>query len=95
MYADVLETADASVFVIKNVSQDKLNISPEELTERFVRGDVSRNSEGSGLGLSIAQSLTKLMGGELVIEIDGDLYKASVRFLRRREQTAEREKEEN
>ena len=95
VYADVLETADASVFVIKNVSQDKLNISPEELTERFVRGDVSRNSEGSGLGLSIAQSLTKLMGGELVIEIDGDLYKASVRFLRRREQTAEREKEEN
>lgn len=66
------------VFTIKNISQTKLNISPEELTERFVRGDVSRTTEGSGLGLSIAQSLCKLMGGELKIEIDGDLYKASV-----------------
>ena len=66
------------VFTIKNISATKLNISPEELTERFVRGDVSRTTEGSGLGLSIAQSLTKLMGGELRIEIDGDLYKASV-----------------
>lgn len=66
------------VFTIKNISETKLNISPEELTERFVRGDVSRTTEGSGLGLSIAQSLTKLMGGELKIEIDGDLYKASV-----------------
>lgn len=66
------------VFTIKNISAAKLNISPEELTERFVRGDVSRTTEGSGLGLSIAQSLTKLMGGELRIEIDGDLYKASV-----------------
>ena len=93
VYADVLEGAEESSFVIKNVSQDKLNISPEELTERFVRGDVSRNSEGSGLGLSIAQSLTKLMGGALVIEIDGDLYKASVRFSRRAEEPENKENE--
>jgi len=65
-------------FTIKNVSASRLNISPDELTERFVRGDVSRTTEGSGLGLSIAKSLCKLMGGELRIEIDGDLYKASV-----------------
>ena len=50
----------------------------EELTERFVRGDVSRTTEGSGLGLSIAKSLTKLMDGELVISIDGVLYKAAI-----------------
>ena len=66
------------VFTVKNISEMKLNISPEELTERFVRGDISRTTEGSGLGLSIAKSLTGLMDGELKIEIDGDLYKASV-----------------
>ena len=78
VYADVRQENDKYIFTIKNVSQDKLNISPEELTERFVRGDISRSTEGSGLGLSIASSLTSLMGGELKIEIDGDLYKASV-----------------
>jgi len=70
--------AGYAVFTIKNISAAKLNISPDELTERFVRGDVSRTTEGSGLGLSIAQSLCSLMGGELKIEIDGDLYKANV-----------------
>ena len=78
VYADIYSKDDKHVFTIKNVSAAKLNISPDELTERFVRGDTSRSTEGSGLGLSIAKSLTKLMGGELVIEIDGDLYKASV-----------------
>ena len=78
VYADVYSKDDNYVFTIKNVSAAKLNISPDELTERFVRGDTSRSTEGSGLGLSIAKSLTKLMGGELLIEIDGDLYKASV-----------------
>ncbi len=78
IYADVKNENGSCIFSIKNVSQNKLNISPDELTERFIRGDVSRSTEGSGLGLNIAQSLTRLMGGELVIEIDGDLYKAKV-----------------
>ena len=82
IYADVVQTDAECRFTIKNVSAAKLNISPDELTERFVRGDVSRTTEGSGLGLSIAKSLTKLMGGRLVIEIDGDLYKANVIFER-------------
>ena len=81
VYADVYTNEEGeNIFTIKNISQNKLNISPEELTERFVRGDVSRSTEGSGLGLSIAKSLTKLMGGVLDIEIDGDLYKANIIF---------------
>ncbi|WP_044917312.1 sensor histidine kinase [Oribacterium sp. FC2011] len=80
VYVDITEDEDSgtATCTIKNISSRPLNISPEELTERFVRGDVSRTTEGSGLGLSIAKSLTKLMNGELVISIDGDLYKASV-----------------
>ena len=66
--------------VMRNISKDALNITPDELTERFVRGDVSRSSEGSGLGLSIAKNITELMGGEFRIEIDGDLFKATVSF---------------
>ncbi len=67
-------------FTIKNVSEHPLNVSSEDLTERFVRGDVSRTTEGSGLGLSIAQSLTKLQGGTFEILVDGDLYKARIGF---------------
>lgn len=67
-------------FTMKNMSANPLNISPDELTERFVRGDVSRTTEGSGLGLSIAGSLTKLQGGTFSIQIDGDLFKAIVRI---------------
>ena len=65
---------------MKNISANPLNIRPDELTERFVRGDVSRTTEGSGLGLSIATSLTKLQGGEFEILIDGDLFKAVLSF---------------
>ena len=65
---------------MKNVSEHSLNISPEELTERFVRGDVSRHTEGSGLGLSIAKDLTALQGGTLEIQIDGDLFKVLLTF---------------
>ncbi|NBH34683.1 sensor histidine kinase [Clostridiaceae bacterium] len=68
-------------FTIKNVSEHPLNVSSEDLTERFVRGDVSRTTEGSGLGLSIAQSLTKLQGGTFEILVDGDLYKARIGFV--------------
>ena len=64
--------------VFRNISREKLNISPDELMERFTRGDSSRNTEGSGLGLNIANSLLELMDGKLEIEIDGDLFKARV-----------------
>ena len=64
----------------KNTSREPLNISEDELMQRFVRGDRSRNTDGSGLGLSIAQSLTTLMGGSFGIAIDGDLFKATVEF---------------
>ena len=67
-------------FSIKNVSAAPLNFSPDELTERFVRGDMSRTTEGSGLGLSIAKDLTQLQGGRFQITIDGDLFKAEVIF---------------
>lgn len=70
-------------FIMKNVSAEKLNITPEELTERFVRGDHARSTEGSGLGLSIAKSLTELMGGEFIISVDGDLFSSEVRFLKK------------
>jgi signal transduction histidine kinase len=74
----VTENADDGrrlLITIKNISKDELNISGDELMERFVRGDSSRNTEGSGLGLSIAQSLMELMNGELKIVVDGDLFK--------------------
>ena len=80
VYASVEDLGSEVVFTIKNISSSPLNISPEELTERFVRGDVSRTTEGSGLGLSIAKDLTALQGGKLEITIDGDLFKASVTF---------------
>ena len=69
-----------AVIVFKNISKTALNIPSEELMERFVRGDSSRNTEGSGLGLSIAQSLTELMHGSMKLEIDGDLFKVTLRF---------------
>ncbi len=62
----------------KNISKDELNITEDELMERFVRGDSSRNTEGSGLGLAIAKNFMQLMNGEFVIEIDGDLFKAKL-----------------
>lgn len=66
----------------KNISKYELNIPAEELMARFVRGDRSRHTEGSGLGLSIAQSLTELQGGTFRLEIDGDLFKAVMTFPR-------------
>lgn len=64
--------------VFKNISRDEIHYSPEELAERFVRGDASRGTEGSGLGLAIAKSFVELMGGSLELSVDGDLFKASV-----------------
>lgn len=69
-----------ATILFRNISETKLNISPEELTERFVRGDASRHSEGSGLGLSIAKSITEQIGGQFDIAIDGDLFKVTLIF---------------
>lgn len=80
VYTDVNRDGEMVYFTIKNVSESPLNINPDELTERFVRGDVSRTTEGSGLGLSIAKSLTELQGGVFEIVIDGDLYKVRIGF---------------
>lgn len=80
VYVGIEDQDSEVVFSIKNISASPLNISPDELTERFVRGDVSRTTEGSGLGLSIAKSLTELQGGRFQITIDGDLFKAEVTF---------------
>ena len=75
VYIDLAENGDGTAsFSMKNISENALNVSPQELTERFVRGDEARSSEGSGLGLSIARDLTALMGGELSIAIDADLF---------------------
>ncbi|MEY8339425.1 HAMP domain-containing sensor histidine kinase [Lachnospiraceae bacterium 62-35] len=82
IYVDLKESKNGSqaVFTIKNVSSNPLNISPDELTERFVRGDVARTTEGSGLGLSIAKSLTNLQKGIFNLQIDGDLFKVELIF---------------
>lgn len=80
VYVDVFPDGTDGVFCIKNISGEPLNIDPEELTQRFVRGDASRTLEGSGLGLSIAKDLCALQGGRLQLEIDGDLFKATVRL---------------
>ena len=65
---------------VKNISKDKLNISAEELMQRFVRGDKSRTTEGSGLGISIAQNLTELQKGKFNLMLDGDLFKVELVF---------------
>jgi len=81
VYIQLEKTGDKVVVQFKNISKTQLNISSDELMERFVRGDSSRNTEGSGLGLSIAQSLTELMGGNMRLDIDGDLFKVTLTFL--------------
>ena len=80
IYARLYSGTDCEYFEIKNISKEQLNISAQELTERFVRGDKSRNEDGNGLGLSIATELCRLNGGELILTIDGDLFKATVKI---------------
>lgn len=79
-YINIFVEDDMAVVSVKNISAAKLNISSEELMERFVRGDLSRNTEGSGLGLSIAKSLAAIQEGNFDIELDGDLFKAVLKF---------------
>ena len=80
VYADLKVVDGKARFELKNISEQPLNISAEELTERFIRGDVSRSTEGSGLGLSIARSLTEMQGGIFELYLDGDLFKVTVEF---------------
>ena len=80
VYVSVSQEGDRARFTMKNISESELNISGEELTERFTRGDTSRSTEGSGLGLAIAKSFTEIQGGVFDIYLNGDLFQVSVEF---------------
>ncbi len=80
VYADLYTTETTAVFSLKNISEQPLNISADELTERFIRGDISRSTEGSGLGLSIAKTLTEMQGGKFELYLDGDLFRVTITF---------------
>jgi len=82
VYVDMLVEEGRIEVSVKNISKQQMNIRPEELTERFIRGDSSRSTEGSGLGLSIAKSLVQVQGGEFQICLDGDLFKVVISFPR-------------
>ena len=80
VYLTLEEHPDTVTITFKNISREPLNIAAAELMERFVRGDASRNTDGNGLGLSIARSLTELQGGKFSVEVDGDLFKVMLEF---------------
>lgn len=83
VYIDIMEESDNAVVSIKNISAGALNFSADELMERFVRGDVSRTTEGSGLGLSIAKGIMERQDGELQITLDGDLFKVNLKLKKK------------
>lgn len=80
LYLDLMVLQGNAVIAIKNISRDQLNVNADELMERFVRGDSSRNTEGSGLGLNIAKSLVELQKGQMHLMVDGDLFKVTLIF---------------
>ncbi|MBQ2880035.1 MAG: sensor histidine kinase, partial [Anaerotignum sp.] len=80
VYIDIQKKDALVTLSMKNISKDPLNIPVDELMERFVRGDSSRHTEGSGLGLNIAQSLIKLQKGRFTLDIDGDMFKAILKL---------------
>ena len=80
VYIDIIRRDGTVDIMFRNISRYELNVSPEELMERFVRGDKSRSTEGSGLGLSIARSLVELQNGKMNITVDGDLFKVVLNF---------------
>lgn len=82
LYVNVTALHDTVLISLKNISRQQLNVNADELMERFVRGDLSRNTEGSGLGLNIAKSLMELQKGQLKLMVDGDLFKATLVFPR-------------
>ena len=78
VFIDMMQSEDTVKVIFKNISEQELDFNPEEITERFVQGDASRNSQGSGLGLAIVKSFTELHHGHFHVEVDGDLFKAIV-----------------
>ena len=80
VYIDIKKTQKSVIIAMKNISKDRLNITADELMQRFVRGDKSRSTEGSGLGISIAQNLVELQGGEFRLKLDGDLFKVELEW---------------
>ena len=80
VYVEISKKGKFALISMKNTSRDQLNVAPDELMERFVRGDSSRSTEGSGLGLNIARSLVDLQKGKFTLSIDGDLFKAYVQY---------------
>ncbi len=82
IYAELAVEEQNARFSLKNISEQALNISADELTERFIRGDISRSTEGSGLGLSIAKTLAQMQGGIFELYLDGDLFKVTIKFPR-------------
>ena len=80
VYVDLIDLGTEVKFSIKNISEQRLNIEAKDLTERFIRGDISRSTEGSGLGLSIAKNLTELQGGKFFVYLDGDLFRVTITF---------------
>ncbi len=83
-YVEIREERDTTLISFKNISAVEITLSGEDITERFVRGDASRNTEGSGLGLAIARSFTELMGGAMDVSIEADLFKVRLVFPRKR-----------
>ena len=81
VYIDLVKENDKVYIKMKNISKEKLNIPAEELMQRFVRGDKSRTTEGSGLGISIAQNLTEIQNGKFNLIVDGDLFKVELEFI--------------
>jgi signal transduction histidine kinase len=80
VYIEIAKEEDKTVFTMRNISENPLNCSADELMERFVRGDVSRTTQGSGLGLEIARNLVQLQNGRLELYLDGDLFKVKIFF---------------
>lgn len=80
VYIDLVESDKKVHISFKNISKYQLNFDPDEITERFTRGDLSRNTEGSGLGLAIAKGLVQAQGGELKVDIIGDLFIVNIDF---------------
>lgn len=82
VYVDITDYGNQVELVLRNISANELNFNPDDITERFTRGDASRNTEGSGLGLAIAKSFTELQNGSLKVHTDGDLFKVTLRFYK-------------